>query len=48
MWPERERVRCVIDRLVITLGASADVLPLVAAHFQRIGALVLADTRVRH
>ncbi|CAH0716660.1 unnamed protein product, partial [Brenthis ino] len=45
VWPEKERVRCVIESIAITIGASADVLPLIAAHLQRAAALVLSDTR---
>lgn len=47
VWPEKERVRCVIGSIAVTVGASADVLPLIAAHLQRAAVLVLSDMRVR-
>ncbi|XP_045784582.1 vacuolar protein sorting-associated protein 13B [Maniola jurtina] len=45
IWREIERVRCVVGSIAVTVGASADVLPLLAVHLQRAGIRVRSDSR---
>nr|XP_034839520.1 vacuolar protein sorting-associated protein 13B [Maniola hyperantus] len=45
IWREIELVRCVVGSVAVTVGASADVLPLLAVHLQRAGIRVRSDSR---
>ncbi|CAH2103450.1 unnamed protein product [Euphydryas editha] len=45
VWPERERLRCLVSSVVVTVGASSDELPLLAMHLQRVSVLVQTDAR---
>ncbi|XP_050360676.1 intermembrane lipid transfer protein VPS13B isoform X2 [Nymphalis io] len=46
LWSEKERFRCVIDNVIVSVGAYSDALPLLALHLQRVAVRVQADTRM--
>ncbi|XP_064076371.1 intermembrane lipid transfer protein VPS13B [Vanessa tameamea] len=46
LWSEKERFRCVIDNVIVSVGASSDSIPLLALHLQRLALIVQADTRM--